>query len=119
MPDRVIGDFGLSGGGAAGFELDRADHRLGTPPNAVILATSESPQNHFKLVPEEMLTNDTTIPGDTHEELVRADMIYFDCPGGGAVFSVGSITFCGSLSHDNYDNNISRIMENVIRRFTA
>jgi N,N-dimethylformamidase len=46
-------------------------------------------------------------------------MIYFDCPGGGAVFSVGSITFCGSLSHDNYDNNISRIMENVIRRFTA
>jgi N,N-dimethylformamidase len=119
VPDRVIGDFGLSGGGAAGFELDRADHRLGTPPNAVILATSESPQNHFKLVPEEMLTNDTTIPGDSHEELVRADMIYFDCPGGGAVFSVGSITFCGSLSHDNYDNNISRIMENVIRRFTA
>ena len=99
--------------------MDRADHRLGTPPNAVILATSESPQNHFKLVPEEMLTNDTTIPGDSHEELVRADMIYFDCPGGGAVFSVGSITFCGSLSHDNYDNNISRIMENVIRRFTA
>jgi N,N-dimethylformamidase len=73
----------------------------------------------FPTLPEEMLTNDTTIPGDSHEELVRADMIYFDCPGGGAVFSVGSITFCGSLSHDNYDNNISRIMENVIRRFTA
>lgn len=119
VSDRVIGDFGLSGGGAAGFELDRADPRLGTPPNAVVLATSESPQSHFMLVPEEMLTNDTTISGETHEELVRADMIYFDCPGGGAVFSVGSITFCGSLSHNNYDNNISRIVENVIRRFTA
>ena len=37
----IIGDFGLSGGGAAGFELDRADPVLGTPPNAVILARSE------------------------------------------------------------------------------
>jgi N,N-dimethylformamidase len=26
----IIGDFGLSGGGAAGFELDRADFELGT-----------------------------------------------------------------------------------------
>ena len=119
VTDRIIGDFGLSGGGAAGFELDRADVRLGTPPNAIILATSEAPQSHFQLVPEEMLTNDTTISGESYEDLIRADMIYFDCPGGGAVFSVGSITFCGSLSHNNYDNNISRIIENVVRRFTA
>ncbi|MEC8173957.1 MAG: N,N-dimethylformamidase beta subunit family domain-containing protein [Pseudomonadota bacterium] len=119
VPDRIIGDFGLSGGGAAGFELDRADIKLGTPHNTVILATSESPQNHFMLVPEEMLTNDTTISGESHEDLIRADMVYFDCPGGGAVFSVGSITFCGSLSHNNYDNNISRILENVVSRFTS
>ncbi len=119
VTDRIIGDFGLSGGGAAGFELDRADPRLGTPPDAVILATSESPQSHFKVVPEEMLSIDVTINGEPPEDLVRADMIYFDCPGGGAVFSVGSITFCGSLAHNGYDNNISRIVENVIRRFTA
>lgn len=115
--DRIIGDFGLSGGGAAGFELDRADHRLGTPKNAVILATSESPPNHFVLVPEEWLTHVTTINGESHEDLVRADMIYFDCPGGGAVFSVGSITFCGSLAHNDYENNISHILENVLGRF--
>ena len=36
----TIGDFGLSGGGAAGFELDRYDPRLGSPENAVILASS-------------------------------------------------------------------------------
>jgi len=119
VPDSVIGDFGLSGGGAAGFELDRADISLGTPHNAVILATSEAPQNHFQLVPEEMLTNDTTISGESHKDLIRGDMVYFDCPGGGAVFSVGSITFCGSLSHNNYDNNISRIVENVVRGFIA
>ena len=117
--DRIVGDFGLSGGGAAGFELDGTDIKLGTPHNAVMLATSESPQNHFMLVPEGMLTNDTTISGESHEDLIRADMVYFNCPGDGAVFSVCSITFCGSLSHNNYGNNISRIVENVIRRFTA
>src|SRR5262249_59340938 len=51
----IIGDFGLSGGGAAGFELDRADFRLGTPPNALILARSEAHQSHFGAVPEEYL----------------------------------------------------------------
>ncbi|NKB59083.1 MAG: N,N-dimethylformamidase large subunit [Alphaproteobacteria bacterium] len=119
VSDEIIGDFGLSGGGAAGFELDRTDRHLGTPENAVVLAVSENPPGHFVLVPEEWLTHVSTIPGGTHDELTRADMTYFDCPGGGAVFSVGSITFCGSLSHDNYDNNVSRILENVLKRFLA
>ena len=39
----IIGDYGLSGGGAAGFELDRADPVLGTPAGTVILARSENP----------------------------------------------------------------------------
>jgi len=30
---------------------------------------------------------------------------------------VGSITFCGSLSHADYDNNVSRIVRNVLTRF--
>ena len=33
------------------------------------------------------------------------------------MFAVGSITFCGSLSHNGYDNNVSRIVDNVLRRF--
>ena len=49
----VLGDYGLSGGGAAGFELDRADPMLGTPDNAVILARSENPLPSFLTVPEE------------------------------------------------------------------
>ncbi len=119
VDDEILGDFGLSGGGAAGFELDRADTRLGTPEDAIVLASSENPPGHFALVPEERLTHVTTTTGETHEELTRGDMVYFECPGGGAVFSVGSITFCGSLSHNGYDNNISRIAENVLRRFLA
>jgi len=46
-------------------------------------------------------------------------MVYFETANGGAVFSTGSITFCGSLSHNQYDNNISRIVENVLRRFKS
>jgi N,N-dimethylformamidase len=57
IDDEIIGDFGLSGGGAAGFELDRADPELGTPPNAIILARSEEHQRHFVVVPEELLTH--------------------------------------------------------------
>ena len=29
--DEVIGEFGLAGGGAAGYEIDRYDLALGTP----------------------------------------------------------------------------------------
>ena len=70
------------------------------------------------LVPEEQLTHITTIPGKSHKELIRADMTWFDCPGGGEVFSVGSITFCGALPVNGYDNDVSRILDNVIRRFS-
>jgi N,N-dimethylformamidase len=115
----ILGDFGLSGGGAAGFELDRADFLLGTPPNALILARSEGHQRHFVVVPEELLTHVTTLTGERPRDLIRAEIVYFETVAGGAVFSTGSITFCGSLSHDNYDNNISRMLENVLRRFAG
>ena len=115
----IIGDFGLSGGGAAGFELDRADERLGTPDNIKVVASSEGHSSTFVLVPEEHLTHITNWPGEPVENLLRADMIYFDVPGGGAVFSTGSITFCGSLPWNNFDNNVSQLMENLFRRWLA
>ena len=119
IDDEILGDFGLSGGGAAGFELDRADFKLGTPPNTLILARSEGHQKHFVVVPEELLTHVTTVTGERPKALIRAEIVYFETTAGGAVFSTGSITFCGSLSHNNYDNNISRLLENVLRRFTG
>ena len=117
VPDRILGDFGLSGGGAAGFELDRVDTRLGSPPNTLVLATSEKHGDTFVVVPEELLTHLVTWPGEPPEALVRSNLAFFETAAGGAVFSVGSITYCGSLSHNNYDNNISRITKNVLDRF--
>ena len=75
------------------------------------------PGRYLHAVPEDLLTHVSTWNGEPVEDLVRADMTYFETPNGGAVFSVGSITFCGSLSHNDYDNNVSRIVDNVLRRF--
>ena len=60
------------------------------------------------------------VPKLNEEELdpIRADIVFFETPGGGAVFSVGSIAWSGSLSWNNYDNNIERITRNVLKRFT-
>jgi N,N-dimethylformamidase len=119
VADEKIGDFGLSGHGAAGFELDRADQRLGTPPHAVVLAQSEGhkPEAPWVLVPEEHLTHLVTWALEPAPKLIRADMVFFEAPNDGAVFSTGSITFCGSLPPNNFDNNCSRILANVLNRF--
>lgn len=114
----VFGETGLSGGGAAGFELDRADFRLGTPLDAVVLARSEDPPRSFVAVPEELLTHVATVTGESPDALKRADIVYFENGRGGAVFSVGSITFCGSLwDGAAFDGPVSRLLENVVRRF--
>ncbi len=117
--EEIVGDYGLSGGGAAGFELDRADPMLGTPDNAVILARSEDPPKSFVTVHEELLGATNTISGEDAPDLMRGEIVYFDTPSGGAVFSVGSITYCGSLWRDGrFDGPVSRLLENVVRRFT-
>jgi len=36
---------------------------------------------------------------------------------GGKVFSVGSITFCGSLPYNNFKNNISTLLKNILNNF--
>jgi hypothetical protein len=46
-------------------------------------------------------------------------MIYYEGPNNGAVFSTGAISWCGSLSWNGYDNNVSRIMQNVLTRFSS
>lgn len=114
--DELIGDFGLIGGGAAGLEIDRAAPELGTPPNAYVVATSEAHTNAYYIVPEEFLETGPALGGDENP-LVRADMTFFETPADGAVFSVGSMAWAGSLSHNGHENNVSRITDNVLRRF--
>ena len=64
-------------------------------------------------------TETDLVPGQGAPENagIRADMVFFETPQGGAVWSTGSIAWAGSLSHAGYDNNVSRITANVARRF--
>ena len=102
--------------GAAGSELDRVDYALGSPAHTLILATSFGHSDAYQHVVEEVNTSDSR-QGGTENVLVKADMAYLEYPNGGAVFSTSSIAWSGSLSHNGYDNDVSRITENVLRRF--
>lgn len=118
VSDNLIGNFGLHMGGAAGWEIDRADLALGTPPHALVVASSVRHSDAYQHVIEENLGSSPRLGGTLHP-LVRADMTYFEGPNGGAVFSVGSLSWCGSLSHNGYDNSVSRITGNVLTRFAS
>ncbi len=89
---------------------------LGTPPHALVIASATGFSDSYQHVVEEVTASDSRQGGPV-EPRVRADVVYFEAPQGGAVFSVGSITWCGCLSQDNYHNNVSRMTENVLRRF--
>lgn len=118
--DEPIGNFGLIGDGAAGLELDRYDLELGTPHRAYLLGNSEGHSDMFVTVSEESTFHArgyfSAGTGDNNPR-TRADIVYYKTPNDGAVFSVGSMTWTGSLSHNSYDNNVSRIMKNVISGF--
>lgn len=113
-----IGGFGLVMGGAGGYEVDRADTMLGTPGQAFVLATTRPFSDVYQHAVEEVSVMDR-IQGGSANPLVRADMVYFEGLHGSAVFSVGSIAWCGSLAYNNCDNNVARITRNVLARFSS
>jgi N,N-dimethylformamidase len=116
IEEDVLGDFGVAWGGAAGLELDGFNPSLGSPAWALVVASSEDHSNAFQLVNEEMNVSFAGADGQ-FSPAVRADMVFYEHPGGGAVFSTGSIAYVGSLAHAGYDNAISRLTLNVLRRF--
>ena len=127
----VVGDHGSQAGGAAGEEIDRWDPALGSPAHALVLASSDhSPSRTGEsanagaiggaiggmLRTKEELHE--TQPADPDDPNMRADMLFFETPAGGAVFASGSISFAGALATNDYDNDIARIAANVLARFT-
>ncbi|MEY3460100.1 MAG: N,N-dimethylformamidase beta subunit [Planctomycetota bacterium] len=75
-------------GGASGHETDKRSHS--SPTNTKLLAHGLNPDNG------------------------GAEMVIFDTPSGGQVFSAGSINYVASLP---VDTAISQITANVLRRF--
>jgi hypothetical protein len=111
--DELIGAFG---GGASGDEIDRYDAALGSPEDAVVLATSETHSDLFGAFNEEIMFPMLNTMGPTCAK-VRSDMAIFETAGGGRVFSVGSINWIWTMAWNNYENNVARVTANVLREF--
>ncbi len=118
--DELIGNFPslVLEYGAAGLEVDRFDHVLGTPPHALLLATAGGFSDMYQHVIEETLQSDSK-QGGTVNPWVKADMTYFETGNGGAVWSSASISWMGSLSYNDYKNNVSKLTGNVLSRFVS
>ena len=71
---------------------------------------------HYQPFVEDLQTLMPGIEGE-NDPRIRADMVFFETPDGGAVFSVGSINWVLNLVHNGYRNNVSRLTGNVLRRF--
>ena len=113
VPAEEIGTSGL-GGGAAGQEVDRYSQTLGSPAHTLILASATEFGPDMTRTKEELQAS-TVVPSP--DPVVRADLVFFETPAGGAVFSVGSISWFGALARNGYDNDIAQITANVVRRF--
>ncbi|MBL7255582.1 N,N-dimethylformamidase beta subunit family domain-containing protein [Paractinoplanes lichenicola] len=113
-----IGDFPslVNGHGAAGVEIDRADRALGTPDDTVVLASATGFSRAYGLDPIEVQLPDGCYDGTTSDK-VRCDLVLVPKPNGGAVFSTGSIAWCGSLLVDDRRNDVSVLTGNVLRAF--
>jgi N,N-dimethylformamidase len=124
--DELIGDFGEILGAAAAYEIDRFDLSLGSPPHALVLASAEGFDDGYLAMIDDVVYDPAypdpatgLVPRDEHDKRVRADMVLFETPNDGAVFSVGSIGWCASLRHNQFDNNVAMITGNVLRRFAG
>ncbi len=112
----LVGDGGLMPGGNAGIEVDRLAPRRGSPTHALVVASSSGHTRLYETLDE---TSPDGIDAETGDEAVRADMVYFECGNGGAVFSVGSIGFAFGLCANCYDNNAAKLAGNVLERFLS
>lgn len=83
----LFGENSLNGGGASGHETDK--RTVDTPEEFVMLAKGTNP------------------------DYGGADMMIRESPGRGMIFSVGSITYTGSLE---VDDNVHKITMNVIQK---
>jgi len=88
----------------------------GSPEHALVIASSEDHSNLYEMLEVKVESYlDFHTPID--KARIRSDIVFFETPSGGAVFSVGSIAWAGSFSVNNYDNNIKKLTDNVLHRF--
>lgn len=112
----LIDAKGLISHAAAGAEIDRVDPKLGSPPHIVTLGSATGFSDYYQHAIEEVLVANSAQSGSV-EPRVRADLVFFEYPHGGAVFATGSIAWSTGLSMDDYRNPVAQVTANVLNRF--
>ena len=79
--DEILGEYGF-GGGASGDEIDKCDYGIGSPYNAIVVATSTGHPNAYAMFPEDVIIPFQDVLGTQTRE-VRSDVTYYESGGGG------------------------------------
>lgn len=113
VASETFGTQGCWGGGASGWEIDRADADLGTPPGTWWLARSDGHARSMLRTKEELLS----FVAPFRDAKARSDVVLTPI-GRGDVFAVGSMTWVGALwTPEGESTDVATITGNVIRRF--
>jgi N,N-dimethylformamidase len=103
VEEQTIGAFGLNLGSAAAVEMD-----------ATLPWEGDEDERPVALA---RATHDLFTPTRSASGAPVAELALTSYRSGGAVFAAGSIAWSGSLSHNRYENSVSRVTENVLRHF--
>jgi hypothetical protein len=102
----LIGQNGINGGAASGWEMDTSESGNAADGEAVLATGADdrgSPPNNIEVLARGINQGENGNYG--------ADMTYYETTGGGFVFSVGSLSFGGSLAQDA---QLQAIIKNVL-----
>ena len=99
------------------FEIDKFNPGNGAPRHSLILSTSEPLKEKIEEVKMSTAPISVHYTPASPAEHGQADLVFFETPNGGAMFSTGSITWMSSTPEKNYDNDVAKITNNVLTRF--
>jgi len=115
----VFGDYGIDrvNGGVVGFETDKYNPGNGVPRHALHLATSEPMRPKIEDVKLSTLPLVIAYHPASDDMWAGADVVFFETPNGGAMFSTGTICWFSSTLEGGFKNDVAQITRNVIARF--
>jgi N,N-dimethylformamidase len=119
VPDDVFGAGPalVLGHGAAGYEIDRVDTAAGTPEHTVVLAVADGFTDAYQTAIERTTAIAPWHGGSDPRSGLRGDMTITLQPNGGAVFTVGSISYASTLCFNNNQSDTAKVLANVIDAF--
>ncbi|MET3649055.1 N,N-dimethylformamidase beta subunit family domain-containing protein [Phyllobacterium ifriqiyense] len=111
----TFGDSGIVLGGAAGYEVDATDMRLGTSPDTIVIARASGFPDSFYHDSSRWYEG-----GDSERDGRRCgEMTVRYLSAGGIIFSASSVAWLGALPCGDDMNDVGRITLNALRYLSS